>query len=306
MQAFYTKKSKGKSAAAKKYKAQLTKINDIHGEKLNMVIDEYFWKVCYEFFKREMRVWILLSIKYLKISKVSNKDRKFMTYDHKTNIDAEATLNSDNPMLQGLVAERNETFVGEDDAVASYPVEFTYSESLRLNEDTRRITHSLDNIFKGTATAEAVGKIASDDAEEKKEVDPRHKPYEFNDVNFTSERTNLMSKIISVTGFTTKKDAKKAAKDSTSPPKAKGAGKSIGATAGKSGGKKKAAAGKQNVQLEPIVVITKEMCPPIFRYIPDRGTIQRLILKCAAIKDDVIKFEPYEKAEDAKDGNDLI
>lgn len=193
MQAHYTKKGKGKSAAAKKYKAQLTKINDINGDKLNMVIDEYFWKVCYEFFKREMRVWILLSIKYLKISKVSNKDRKFMLIDDKTNIDAEATLNSDNPMLQGLVAERNETFVGEDEQVASYPVEFTYSESLRLNEDVRRINHSLDNIFKGTATAEAVGKIASDnDIEEKKEADPRYKPYEFNDVEYTSERTNLM------------------------------------------------------------------------------------------------------------------
>ena len=43
-----------------------------------MVFDEYFWKVCYEFYKREMRIWILLQYKYLKTAKISAKDRKWM------------------------------------------------------------------------------------------------------------------------------------------------------------------------------------------------------------------------------------
>lgn len=66
-----------------------------------MVLDEYFWKVCYEFYKREMRIWILLSHKYLKTAKVSAKDRKFMLKDDKTK---EPELDAIDPMLQGLVS----------------------------------------------------------------------------------------------------------------------------------------------------------------------------------------------------------
>ena len=67
----YTSKGKGKSPAAKKYKALLAKIKNIDQDKIDMVLDEYFWKVCYEFYKRQMRVWILLAHKYLKTAKVS-------------------------------------------------------------------------------------------------------------------------------------------------------------------------------------------------------------------------------------------
>lgn len=75
---FYDKKSKGKSAAAKKYKTLLQKIKNIPGERIDMVLDEYFWKVCYEYYKREMRIWVLLSHKYLKSAKISNRDRKWI------------------------------------------------------------------------------------------------------------------------------------------------------------------------------------------------------------------------------------
>ena len=67
-----------------------------------MVLDEY-WKVCYEFYKREMRVWILLAHKYLKTAKVNAKDRKFMLKDDKT-MERETKLDTIDPMLQGLVS----------------------------------------------------------------------------------------------------------------------------------------------------------------------------------------------------------
>ena len=56
----YTVKGKGNKPAAKKYKAALAKIKNIDEDKINLVCDEYFWKVCYEFYKREMRIWVLL------------------------------------------------------------------------------------------------------------------------------------------------------------------------------------------------------------------------------------------------------
>ena len=71
MMTHYTLKGKGKSPAAKKYKSLLAKIKNIDGDKINMVLDEYFWKVCYEFHKRQMRIWILLAHKYLKTAKVT-------------------------------------------------------------------------------------------------------------------------------------------------------------------------------------------------------------------------------------------
>ena len=72
-------------------------------------------------------------------------------------------------MLQSQVSQRSNTFVSvedkdeEEEKTVYYPIEFTYTESLRLNEDVRRINHSLDNIFKGTATADAVGKIQTEE-----------------------------------------------------------------------------------------------------------------------------------------------
>ena len=136
------------------------------------------------------------------------------------------------------------------------------------------------------------------------EFEQRTNPYEY--MELTYEKTNLMVKVVGVTGFTTKKESKKAAKDTTSP-KATGKKATTGAT-GKSAGKKKGGvSGKLSpTQIESMVVIQKEMCQPIFRYMPDRATFQRLITRCANIKDDVIKFEPYDKPEEAKDGNDLI
>ena len=91
-----------------------------------------------------------------------------MLKDDKT-MERETKLDTIDPMLQGLVSQRSNTFVSaednqeeEEEKVATFPIEFTYTESLRLNEDTRRINHSLDHIFKGTATTDAVGQIVDD------------------------------------------------------------------------------------------------------------------------------------------------
>ena len=72
-------------------------------------------------------------------------------------------------------------------------------------------------------------------------------------MELTNAKTNLMQKIISLTGFATKKDTKKA-KD-TASPKAKG--KSMTGTAGKSTGKKKGlgTSGKKSPDLEMLVTI---------------------------------------------------
>ena len=220
---YYTTKGKGKSPAAKKYKAMLAKIKNIEQDKIDMVLDEYFWKVCYEFYKRQMRVWILLAHKYLRTAKVSAKDRKFMIKDDKTKERDEKLDTLDPPMLHGLVQQRSNTFMNadekedEEEKSVQFPIDFTYTESHRLNEDVRRITHSLDNIFKGTVTADAVGKIEDnrDDIPKMQgEFEPRSNPYEAMDLTY--DRTNLMLKIIHVTGFATKKDSKKA-RDTTSP-----------------------------------------------------------------------------------------
>ena len=72
---FYTAKGKGKSPVAKKYKGLRDKIKNIDQEKIDLVLDEYFWKVCYAYYRRQMRIWVILTYKYLNTRKMSAKDR---------------------------------------------------------------------------------------------------------------------------------------------------------------------------------------------------------------------------------------
>ena len=91
-------------------------------------------------------------------------------------------------------------------------------------------------------------------------------------MELTDDKTNLMKKILAMTGFATKKDAKKANK-SESP--AKQSSKKAGSgSAAKSGGKKKAAASKKKEEVEvDLYTVDKPMDFPSFRYIPDRATV---------------------------------
>ena len=163
----------------------------------------------------------------------------------------------------------------------------------------------LDNIFKGTATEKAIGHIKVDDlAPTKFKVDTEPRPNFYEEFQLTDEKTNLIKKILAVTGFATKKDAKKAGKSSDSPAKSTQKGKASSAT--KSAGKKKAAASsKKNEEFEMILQTINEPIEfPIFRYIPDRATVQRLVHRVAGLKDEITSFDPVGKPN--KQGNDLL
>ena len=164
----------------------------------------------------------------------------------------------------------------------------------------------LDNIFKGTGTEKAVGQITNDldpNQKIKLETEPRTNPYE--EMELTDDKTNLMKRILAMTGFSTKKDSKKANKASESP--AKQSSKKAGSgSAAKSAGKKKAAASKKNEELEvALYTVDKPMDFPSFRYIPDRATVQRLVHRCAALKDGET-FRPLGKPNKTGNIDDLL
>ena len=69
-------------------------------------------------------------------------------------------------------------------------------------------------------------------------------------MELTDEKTNLIKRIIGVTGFATKKDNKKAAKTSESPAKQSQKGKGSGSAAKSAGKKKTAASNKKNEEVE--------------------------------------------------------
>lgn len=70
----YYKPSKGsKSKEKKKNYEKLGRVLDKNVPSLetykNLILDEYFWKVCYAFYQRQIYIWILLTYKYLGTSK---------------------------------------------------------------------------------------------------------------------------------------------------------------------------------------------------------------------------------------------
>lgn len=48
------------------------------GHNLQKILDDYFFNVCYKFYKRQMRIWILLSHKYFRTARVNIDDRRFL------------------------------------------------------------------------------------------------------------------------------------------------------------------------------------------------------------------------------------
>jgi hypothetical protein len=62
----------------KKFKKILTKLQNIKQHNLEKIVDDYFYRVCYEFYKRQMHIWILLRHKYLRNSAVNIDDRRFL------------------------------------------------------------------------------------------------------------------------------------------------------------------------------------------------------------------------------------
>ena len=76
-----------------------------------MVLDEYF-RVCYNYYKRQLRIWILLAHKYLKTASIEAKDRRFVLQDLTNPADTQDLNN-----------------VTEGGSVSKYPIELTYTES---------------------------------------------------------------------------------------------------------------------------------------------------------------------------------
>ena len=105
------------------------------------------------------------------------------------------------------------------------------------------------------------------------------------------EETGIFKKIAGVLGVTISKKSKK---DGSSPkPTTKGKSSGKSGTAKKKTGQSAALemassmANKQFVVNEPIP-------EPMFRYVPDRDTIQRLLHKVSNMKDDLTEFELFD------------
>lgn len=49
-------------------------------------------------------------------------------------------------------------------------------------------------------------------------------------------------------------------------------------------------------------IVNEAITEPIFRYIPDRTTIQRLLTRCSNIKEDLEEYGIYESVEDGLAG----
>lgn len=56
----------------------LQKLEKIKEHNLSKILDDYFYDVCYMYYKRQMRIWVLLQHKYLRASAVSVNDRRFL------------------------------------------------------------------------------------------------------------------------------------------------------------------------------------------------------------------------------------
>ncbi len=65
----------------KKLKKTLQKLQNMKAHNMEKILDDYFYGVCYEYYKRQMQIWILLSHKYLRSSSVGIDDRRFLYQD---------------------------------------------------------------------------------------------------------------------------------------------------------------------------------------------------------------------------------
>ena len=47
-------------------------------------------------------------------------------------------------------------------------------------------------------------------------------------------------------------------------------------------------------------VVEEKIIEPVFRYVPDRDTIQRLLTRCGNMKDDLAEFDLFEDKQPAE------
>ena len=168
---------KGKKKAGKK---TLTKLMAIKPHNLEKLLDDFFFKICRSFFKRQMIIWILLRHKYLAKAKVTIHERRFQvkgmkriaeeTYDHlnigsfgkhKNNKDDAGEIKPDvNPNMNVLATNHiiggNLTPANE---IHKFPFYFSEDESEPIFELTKQICERLNHLFKNTTEQPAVGSL---------------------------------------------------------------------------------------------------------------------------------------------------
>ena len=217
---------------------------------MDKILDDYFYGVCYEFYKRQMQIWILLSHKYLRSSSVGIVDRRFLYQDIGLGSNQGTTLTSGagEPDVEPQAEEKKQ-------GVAKMPFFFTASESKDILDMTESINHKLDSLFRGTVDSPAVGNLAENlslpqtppmspkgqvapklskkekpskvakeenDDEEEEKKEPKAKVNHYKELGL--EETGIVRKIAGVVGFAqlTKKSKKEgASKSNTKSSKAK-------------------------------------------------------------------------------------
>ena len=114
------------------------------------------------------------------------------------------------------------------------------------------------------------------------------------------EDTSIIKRIANQVGLTIQKKTTKGGSKSTGA-KNKSAGKSN--TAKKKAGLNAAQEMSQSI-INKQFMVSETITEPVFRYIPDRDTIQRLLHRCSNMKDDLAEFELFEDKDEAQAAED--
>ena len=149
---YYYKTVKGtKKKEAKKNAEKISKILDPNNEamayNMRVILSDYFKNVCYEFYKRQMYIWVLLRYKYLKTAKVKEEDRLNMISDKYV-----------------FDEYKDDLEPGELPAVL-----LQTHESEKIIEMTRKINSSLQHILWKTKDTKAMGDFTSTENKDKKQ-----------------------------------------------------------------------------------------------------------------------------------------
>ena len=131
----------------RKFKKTYQKLEKIKEHNVHKILDDYFYGVCYEYYKRQMHIWILLKHKYLRTSQVEIDDRRFLYQDLSSNLQA---MSSD-------------SFKEERKAqTASFPIYFTREESEPILTMSENISAKITSLIRGTTESSLVGLLTDE------------------------------------------------------------------------------------------------------------------------------------------------
>lgn len=124
-------------------KKMVSKLEKIKPHILGKILDDYFFKVCCNFYKRQMQIWILLRHKYLRTSAVgiNISERRFNNLNL---LRRESTLS---PEIEANAIKAN------------YPIYFSEAESEPIKELTSEIGEVLTALFRNTNETAPVGNL---------------------------------------------------------------------------------------------------------------------------------------------------